>query len=262
MPRNFFRALPLLTALIAPASAADYVAGPSSGANLAGSKTNDNACTGCVGEFISSAIGNTTASVTITIAAPGVITWTGHGFAGYQPVQFTTSGALPTGLVVGTTYYVLPGATLTTNTFELATSLANAQAGTAITTTGTQSGTQTGISTAFMTSTQVSNVTAIFLTAGDWQVWGNVWFIIGSGTTVTEVESAITQVSATMPTPPNGGAIAVEQATLTTSAGQVQPTGAMRVSLSAPALVYLEALGTFGTSTMSGAGFIGARRAR
>jgi microcystin-dependent protein len=79
-----------------------------------------------------------TSTVAITIASPGVITWTAHGLSNGWPVQFSTTGALPTGLVAGTTYYVLSAAT---DTFQVAAS----PGGTAITTTGSQSGTQTGI---------------------------------------------------------------------------------------------------------------------
>lgn len=90
-------------------------------------------------------------TITVTIATPGVITWTAHGLAAYSPVYFTTTGALPTGLAINTTYYVVAGASLTTNTFELATSVSNAVANTPINTTGTQSGTHTAYATAFLT---------------------------------------------------------------------------------------------------------------
>jgi hypothetical protein len=83
-----------------------------------------------------------TATVTMTIASPCVVTWTGHGLVEGAPVIFTTSGALPTGITAGTTYYV--GRSPGTNTFNLATSAANAAAGTFVNTSGTQSGTQTG----------------------------------------------------------------------------------------------------------------------
>lgn len=45
-------------------------------------------------------------TVTITNASPGVVTWTAHALAVNTPVIFSTTGALPTGLVAGTTYYV------------------------------------------------------------------------------------------------------------------------------------------------------------
>lgn len=81
--------------------------------------------------------------VTITIAAPGVVSWNTHGFAAGTAIKFSTTGTLPTGLTAGTTYYVCSGATLLTNSFAVATSLSNALAGTAVTTSSTQSGTHT-----------------------------------------------------------------------------------------------------------------------
>lgn len=77
------------------------------------------------------------ATVTITIASPGVITWTGHGFSNGQAVAFTTTGALPTGLSANTTYYVVNA---TTNTFQVSATVGGA----AINTSGSQSGTHTG----------------------------------------------------------------------------------------------------------------------
>ena len=82
--------------------------------------------------------------VTITIASPGVVTWAAHGLIANDPVKFTTTGGLPTGLVVGTTYFVV-GASITTNTFQLSA----AAGGAAINTTGTQSGVHTGINAPF-----------------------------------------------------------------------------------------------------------------
>lgn len=86
-------------------------------------------------------------TATITIAAPGVVTRAAHGLSTGQIVYFTTTGALPTGIAATTgRYWVI---VLTTSTFQLASSLANAVAGTAITTTGTQSGTHTVYSADF-----------------------------------------------------------------------------------------------------------------
>ena len=75
---------------------------------------------------------------TITIAAPGVVTCTGHGLVTGNVVSFKTSGALPTGLTANTLYYVLASG-LTADAFKVAATLN----GTAITTTGTQSGIHT-----------------------------------------------------------------------------------------------------------------------
>jgi microcystin-dependent protein len=75
-------------------------------------------------------------TVTITIATPGVVSWTGHGLQNGQPIVLSTDGALPTGLVAGTTYYVVARAA---DTFQLAATTG----GMAINTTGSQSGTHT-----------------------------------------------------------------------------------------------------------------------
>lgn len=75
---------------------------------------------------------------TISIASPGVVTKAAHGLATGDCVEFTTTGALPTGLSVNTNYFVIY---VDSGTYRLATTLANALAGTAINTSGTQSGT-------------------------------------------------------------------------------------------------------------------------
>jgi hypothetical protein len=80
------------------------------------------------------------AVVTITIAAPGVVTMTAHGASTGQRCQITTTGALPTGLTASTSYWI---SVVDANSFKLCTSLANAAAGTFITTTGSQSGVHT-----------------------------------------------------------------------------------------------------------------------
>ncbi|TBB27337.1 hypothetical protein ELH48_09330 [Rhizobium ruizarguesonis] len=74
--------------------------------------------------------------VTMTIASPGVISWTAHGLAAGTAIKFSTTGALPTGLTAGTTYYVVNP---TTDAF----SVAATPGGSAIATTGTQSGVHT-----------------------------------------------------------------------------------------------------------------------
>lgn len=77
------------------------------------------------------------ATVTISIATPGVVTDTAHGLAANTPVEFTTTGALPTGLIAGTTYYVKT--VVDANSYTLSATAG----GTAIDTTSTQSGTHT-----------------------------------------------------------------------------------------------------------------------
>lgn len=78
------------------------------------------------------------ATVTMTIASPCVVSWTAHGMPNGSTLTLSTTGALPTGLAVGTTYYVVNAAA---NTFNLAATLG----GTAINTSGSQSGAHTAI---------------------------------------------------------------------------------------------------------------------
>lgn len=89
--------------------------------------------------------GTTQGTVTLTLASPGVVNWTGHGLLANQGVVFATTGALPTGLVAGTRYYVK---TPLTNSFNVSAT----PGGTAINFTGSQSGTQTAVANTFLTT--------------------------------------------------------------------------------------------------------------
>ncbi len=75
-------------------------------------------------------------TATMTINSPCVVTHASHGLQNDQAIYFTTTGALPTGLSVNTTYYIL---NKSDNTFQLALTAGGA----AINTTGSQSGVHT-----------------------------------------------------------------------------------------------------------------------
>ena len=77
-------------------------------------------------------VGYTLVDVTITVASPAVVTCT-LGLADQTAITFDTTGALPTGLIPGVTYYVKY---IDSTTFNLSATAGGA----AITTTGTQSG--------------------------------------------------------------------------------------------------------------------------
>ena len=79
---------------------------------------------------------DTTHTATITIASPAVVTATGHGMVEGQQLEFTTTGALPTGLSTGTIYFCRNPAA---NTFNVSTE----PQGTLVNTSGSQSGTHT-----------------------------------------------------------------------------------------------------------------------
>jgi phage tail-like protein len=115
-------------------------------------------------------------TATMTIAAPGVVTCAAHGLTTGDVVYFTTTGALPTGVTTAGRYYAI---VVTSSTFRLATSAANATAGTAITTAGTQSGVHT------VYSAEAANV-AMSLTATS---TGSISGAVGNGTSVTYTSS-------------------------------------------------------------------------
>lgn len=79
-------------------------------------------------------------NITLTIANPAVVTLSSHGLVTGSKIKLGTTGALPTGLVADTYYYVVY---INANTFNLATSYENAIIDTPILieTTGSQSGT-------------------------------------------------------------------------------------------------------------------------
>jgi len=77
-------------------------------------------------------------TATMTIASPAVVTKVGHGLVLNDIVYFTTTGALPTGVTAGTSYYVIATG-LTADNFQFSATLG----GSAIVTTGSQSGVHT-----------------------------------------------------------------------------------------------------------------------
>lgn len=108
--------------------------------NGAGSITlTGNSATPSTGDSFSTTL-TKSATVTITNATPGVITWTTHGLLANAMVFFSTTGTLPLPFLPNTIYYVVGGATLLTNTFQLSLTAGGA----AINTTTAGSGTHTG----------------------------------------------------------------------------------------------------------------------
>jgi hypothetical protein len=117
-------------------------------------------------------------TVTITIATPGVITYTsGTAPVNGTQIKFSTSGALPTGITAGTTYYVVNSSGSTSN-------FAATLGGAAINTSGTQSGVQsitllpTGINATQITlnsatplATTPAAGTSVYSVVGGYGIW-------------------------------------------------------------------------------------------
>lgn len=80
------------------------------------------------------------AAATFTAAVDDIITQAAHGYALGLKIQVSTTGGLPPPLAATTDYFVIP---VTAGTYKLATSLANANAGTAIDITGVGTGVHT-----------------------------------------------------------------------------------------------------------------------
>ena len=98
------------------------------------------------------------------------------------------------------------------------------------------------------------------LTAGDWDVTGNVITVPAGGTTTSLVLAGITTTSLSM-TPPAGGSY-VHQSAAIAATQATALSMSRRISLAAPQNVYIVALVAFAAAGMQAYGFLGARRAR
>lgn len=191
-----------------------------------------------------------TATVTITIAAPGVFTDTAHAFTGACPVVFTNSGGgLPTGITTGTTYWVVPSS-ITANTYSVATTVANALAGTAVTTTGTSTGTQTRTSGATLSTATAADITGLSLSQGLWECRAKVGRTLGASTSVTKLVGGISATTATAATiGTTASTVTMTAANVMGAAGTDSTIGPDRISLTATTNRFLMAQDTFTVST-------------
>lgn len=105
------------------------------------------------------------------------------------------------------------------------------------------------------------DITTISLTAGDWDVQGQVATESPSSGHVQHMEVWTSTVSMTRPTVLVGGFHEVGGINTTGVEEIVLPTGKMRLVLTAPATVYLSTLVDF-SGTCTALGYIGARRIR
>jgi hypothetical protein len=110
-----------------------------------------------------------------------------------------------------------------------------------------------------LTTTTAANVTSISLTAGDWDVWGNVFFTITG--TCTIIAGWINNASVTGP-----DASLTTQVQAAVSIGSGTNNGytvpGRRFSLASTTTIYLGAIATFSTGAVTVCGSIQARRRR
>jgi len=236
--------------------------GTTTGGQLSGTTTNDNAAAGNVGQIISSTCPSsaTTATVTISQASPGVVTWTTHGFTTACPVVFTTTGSLPAAIVSGTVYYVVPSS-ITTNTFTVATTLVNALAGTGINTATASTPTTTGTAGAAEATTVTMGMTGITLTPGDWDCRGVLVRGLAATTSVTLLKTSI-NTSVADGSLQSGTMVQFSTAANVMAADNAQDIGPVRESVAANTNVYLIGTDTFTASTNKSYGNLSCRRVR
>lgn len=116
-----------------------------------------------------------------------------------------------------------------------------------------------GSAVSFTVSTGNKNLTSIALTAGDWDVWGNIFFI--NSTTVTQNAGWVSSTSATQPDQSLYNVLNVDNgATKLLNYGMQIP--ARRFSLAVPTTVYITAQANYSGGNPSMCGGIYARRVR
>lgn len=113
-----------------------------------------------------------------------------------------------------------------------------------------------------LTTVTAANVTSISLTAGDWDVTGNVGFSLNVLTVPTLFQGCISTTSATMQAQGEPGVAGYYPPQIAGQVTQSMALNARRISLAGTTTVYLVALCSFGTNTAAAFGTIRARRVR
>lgn len=114
-----------------------------------------------------------------------------------------------------------------------------------------------------LTNNTELNITSISLTAGDWQVSGNVFFIPAASTSVSVLQGSLSTTSATRDLAPDRfGSASFDSLVLGGNGPYSVAIPSTRVSTSSTIPFYLVALATFSASTLSTYGVINARRIR
>ena len=222
-----------------------------------GISSGTNAGAGAVGEVMATGGGAANGTVTMTIASPAVISDAGACPSLTNPngcvspgsvINLTTTGALPTGTVVGTNYYVIATNFVAGTSYEISTT----PFGTAVVTSGSQSGVQTRVNTAITTTTAVFNGAAIKLTAGDWDC--------GGVSTFTATGTHTRAASWFGPTSAGVGLAQSEYAADFTGGTTIVANSPTQANISTPTIYYLTGTETFSTGAGAFTGQIQCRR--
>jgi hypothetical protein len=237
----------------------------------------------------------TTGAATFVNGSP-TITVTGHGLTALAPVFFATTGTLPTnftaavppaaGTVSANTYlsnptlYYVIGSSIAANTFQVATSIANAIAGTAVTAGSAGSGTHTMFANAMVPTGYIgeriwnvvpiaSSVAAvsgsagqvwntISLSAGIWKIGGNTGVIKqGAGTPVfSHMHCGLVYGFTTIPTSPYNSSTAAH-ITSNDPNGWMFTNNPEQIFLTGTTTINAVATTDFAPTTANTAGFYG-----
>lgn len=114
-----------------------------------------------------------------------------------------------------------------------------------------------GSATSLTTST-AKTVTSISLTAGDWDVWGNIW--VTPAGSLTRLRIDLSATDNTIVTAPNGGG-SNQSSNAGGTGAAISINATRRVSVASTTTYYLVASADF-SSTATAYGYIGARRRR
>lgn len=114
-----------------------------------------------------------------------------------------------------------------------------------------------------LTNATSANITSISLTDGDWDIYGQIYFLPDATTTVVDIGASVSLTSATVASPSSlTESYAQIEATLTTGVGQCLALSVASNSISSTTTYYLVARAQFAVSTMVAGGKIIARRRR
>lgn len=117
----------------------------------------------------------------------------------------------------------------------------------------------TDLSAVSVTSTTITNLSSVSLTAGDYEISGVVRFIPAGTTTVASIAAGVSTTTGALG--PVGSA-SLLQATFTTGAVQNLVAPLQRIKLASTTTVYLVGQVTFGVSTLTANGYMQVRRVR
>jgi hypothetical protein len=119
------------------------------------------------------------------------------------------------------------------------------------------------LSSVSLTNATAANLTSISLTAGDWEISGAGYFLPAATTTVLALHASIGTTPATkVSTIGRFGAVSFNAIVMAANENTSIPVPPFRLSLAAPATVFLVGWAQFGTSTCAAGGTIHARRLR